>query len=91
MKTMEMEVVDIRKSTGEGKLRAFADVKVAESLIIKGFTVMEGAKGVFASLPRKANKGGQWFDTVIPVNEQIKQELQDLVLEAYDREVDGGK
>lgn len=90
-KTMDLEVVDIRKITGEGNTRAFADVKVGEGIIIKGFTVMLGKRGVFVNMPRKASKEGRWFDIVTPANEAVKREIEEKVLEAYDRETDGVK
>ena len=88
MKTsmLEMEVVDMRKLNGDGNLKAFADVKVGGSLIIRGFSVVQGKKGVFASMPRKAGKDGRWFDTLEPVNEDIRKELQEKVLEAYEED-----
>jgi stage V sporulation protein G len=88
MKTMDVEVVDIRKITGDGKLKAFADVKIGDHLIIKGFCVMEGKNGVFVSMPRKASKDGRWFD-VVDADESFKRELEQKVLESYDRETDG--
>ena len=88
MKTMEIEVVDIRKITGDGKLKAFADVKVGDCLVVKGFCVMEGKNGVFVSMPRKASKDGRWFDILEP-DESIKREIENKVLESYDRETDG--
>ena len=88
MKTMDVEVVDIRKITGDGNLKAFADVRVGESLVIKGFCVMQGKSGIFVSMPRKASKDGRWFDIVEP-DESLKRQLEDKVLESYDRETDG--
>ena len=88
MKTIEIEVVDIRKITGDGKLKAFADVRVGDSLVIKGFCVMEGKNGIFVSMPRKASKDGRWFDVVEP-DESMKRLLEDKVMESYDRETDG--
>ena len=88
MKTMEVEVVDIRKITGDGKLKAFADVRLGDSIVIKGFCVMEGKNGIFVSMPRKASKDGRWFDVIEP-DESMKRELEDKVLESYDRETDG--
>ena len=88
MKTIDIEVVDIRKITGDGKLKAFADVKVGDCLVVKGFCVMEGKNGIFVSMPRKASKDGRWFDVVEP-DESLKRELENKVLESYDRETDG--
>lgn len=89
MTTMDVEVVDIRKITGDGSLKAFADVKVGGSLVIKGFSVMQGKRGVFVSMPKKASKDGRWFDILAPLDESLKRELEDKVLEAYDKETDG--
>ncbi len=89
MTTIDVEVVDIRKITGDGNLKAFADVKLDGKLVIKGFSVMQGKRGVFVSMPKKAGKDGRWFDILTPLSEELKQEFQDKVLEAYDKETDG--
>ncbi len=91
MTAVGIEVVDIRKITGDSKLKALADVKIAECVIVKGFSVMDGKNGIFVSMPRKVGKEGQWADTLTPLSEDFKQELQDKVLEAYDKETDGVK
>ena len=88
MKTVDIEVVDIRKIVGDGKLKAFADVRVGDCLVIKGFCVMEGKNGIFVSMPRKASKDGRWFD-MVEADESFKRELENKVLESYDRETDG--
>ena len=88
MKTIDIEVVDIRKITGDGKLKAFADVKIGDCLVVKGFCVMQGKNGIFVSMPRKASKDGRWFDILEP-EDSLKRELEDKVLESYDRETDG--
>ena len=84
--TMEVEVVDLRRLNGDGNLKAFADVKVGGSLIIRGFSVVQGKNGVFASMPRKAGKDGRWFDTLEPIDDELRKELQEKVLEAYEQE-----
>ena len=89
MATIDVEVVDIRKITGDGNLKAFADVKLGGKLVIKGFTVTQGKGGVFVSMPRKAGKDGRWFDILTPLSDELKQEFQEKVLEAYDKETDG--
>ena len=74
MKLMDVEVADIRKITGDGNLKAFADVRLGGSLLIKGVSVMKGKNGVFVSMPRKASKDGRWFDVL------EAEETFDLVL-----------
>ena len=89
MVTLDVEVSDVRKIVGEGTLKAFADVKVGGTLIIKGFRVVQGKRGVFVSMPQRAGKDGKWFDTITPVTEDFREELEQKVLEAYDQEIDG--
>jgi stage V sporulation protein G len=89
MSDVNVEVVDIRKITGDGKLKAFADVKIADAIVVKGFSVMEGSRGVFVSLPRKAGRDGKWFNTIQPMSESFEQHLKNKVMEAFDRETDG--
>ena len=91
MKTIDVEVVDIRKAMGDGNLKAFADVKFGDSIVVKGFSVMNGRKGVFVKMPSKVSKDGKWFDILTPLDEKFKREIEDKVLEAYDHETDGVK
>ncbi len=85
---MGVEVVDIRKMIGDGNLKALANVRVGEGLVIKGFCVMQGKNGIFVTMPRKAAKDGRWFD-IVEADEELKRQLEDKVLESYDRETDG--
>ena len=84
--TTAVEVVDIRKINGDGNLRAFADVKFGGNLVVKGFSVVQGRNGIFVSMPKKAGKDGRWFEILTPTDEGLKHEIQDKVLEAYDKE-----
>lgn len=88
MSNLDVEVVDIRKINSDGNLKAFADLKIG-GLVLKGFSVVQGKNGIFVSFPRKAAKDGRWFDMITPLDERLKQQMQDKVLEAYDRETDG--
>jgi len=81
-----IEVVDIRKIAGDGNLKAFADVKFSDVIIVKGFNVLMGKRGVFVTMPRKASKDGRWFDILTPLNDEVKKEIEDKVLDAYEKE-----
>ncbi len=82
---MEKEVMVARmnKWEGEGTTRAFCDVAVADTFLIKGIKVVEGKKGLFVSMPRQQGKDGKWYDTVRPLTKEARQQLSELVLEAY--------
>ena len=85
---VDVEVVGMRKLDGDGNLKAFADVRVGGELVIKGFSVMNGKRGLFVSMPRKAGKDGRWFDVLVPTDETLKQEFEMKILEAYDKDAE---
>ena len=82
-KPVEVAVKRMNKFNGEGTTRAFCDVAVAESFLIKGIKVVEGKKGLFVSMPREQGKDGNWYDTVVPLTKETRQQISDLVLGAY--------
>lgn len=88
MKTMTIEVVDMRRVMGDGNLRAFADIKVGDVLLVKGFSVLNGKSGIFVAMPRKAGKDGRWFDILTPLSDEVRKEIEDKILVAYDQEAE---
>lgn len=80
---LKLEVARIHKLDGSGATKAFCDLSILNSFVIKGLRVVEGEKGLFVSMPQEAGKDGKWYNTVIPLNREIKDEIEKLVLEAY--------
>ncbi|MDD5771416.1 MAG: SpoVG family protein [Candidatus Omnitrophica bacterium] len=83
---MDMEdmisVSRILKMEGDSKLKAFVDLSIS-GIVVKGFGVVEGSKGLFVSMPRHQGKDGKWYNTVYPANRELKEQLDKVVLEAY--------
>jgi stage V sporulation protein G len=77
-----ISVSRIFKLDTDSKLKAFADVSFS-GMVIKGFSVVNGEKGLFVSMPRHQGKDGKWYNTVTPVTKELKQQLTEAVLEAY--------
>ena len=80
---MKIEVSRIHKLDGAGATRAFVDLAVEDSFIIKGIRIVEGAKGLFVTMPREEGKDGKWYTTVVPLKREIKDEIERIVLDAY--------
>ena len=83
---LELVVKRMTKLTGVGTLKAFCDIAVGEAFLIKSFKVVDGKKGLFVSMPREQGKNGQWYDTVVPLSQDVKEQLGRVVLEAYEAE-----
>lgn len=82
----EVTVARMNRWEGEGTTRAFCDVAVADTFLIKGIKVVEGKKGLFVSMPREQGKDGQWYDTVIPLTKEARRHISEVVLQSYQSE-----
>jgi DNA-binding cell septation regulator SpoVG len=70
----------------DGKILAFADVDVANGVIIKGFRVIRGERGVFAAVPsRPVVVEGQrrYFNQVSFSSTEIKERFLSRLLAEY--------
>ena len=76
---------------GDGSLRAYCDLAVGDLFLIKGLRVVQGKNGLFVSMPRQQSKNGKWFDSVELITKEVKEDLNRLVLEAYQQEKDTAK
>jgi len=79
----KFEVSRLHKLDGTGSTKAFCDLTIFDSLLIKGLRVVGGEKGLFVSMPREEGRDGKWYNTVMPLKREIKDEIEKLVLEAY--------
>ncbi len=80
---LQLEVSRLHKLDGSGSTKAFCDLSILGSFVIKGLRVVEGEKGLFVSMPQETGKDGKWYNTVIPLKRDVKDEIDRLVLEAY--------
>ena len=80
---VDVAVKRINKLNGDGTLKAFCDVVVGETFLIKGIRVVDGKKGLFVSMPQEQGKDGNWYDTVLPLTKEARQQVSEVVLSAY--------
>jgi len=62
--------------------KAFCDISIADAIVINGLRVIEGKDGLFVSMPRECGKDGKWYNSVIPLRRDVKDEIERVVLEA---------
>ena len=82
MEESAISVSRIYRVENDSKLKAFIDLSLS-GIVVKGFSVVNGSKGLFVSMPRQQGKDGKWYNTVYPATKELKQQVCDLVLEAY--------
>ncbi len=88
--TVELEVKRMARLDGDGTVKAFCDVAINGSFIIKSLKVVNGKNGLFVGMPREQGKNGQWYDTVAPLTPAAKARLAHVVLEAYSEKEPSG-
>ena len=83
MAELELTVKRMTRLDTDGPTKAFCDVAINESFVIKSLKVVFGKKGFFVSMPREQGRNGQWYEMVSPLNQQARDRLHTLVLGVY--------
>ena len=84
---MEITDVRLRKIETEGKLRAYVSITFDDSFVVHDLRVIDGNKGMFVAMPSKRLPNGDHKDIAHPINTEIREKIQNAVLEIYNQEL----
>lgn len=83
-----MEITEVRVTLrDEEKLRGFANVTFDNAFVVRGMKIIQGATGIFVSMPSRRRPNGTHQDVAHPVNAEMRQLIESKVLEAYEAEL----
>ncbi|MBQ7679507.1 MAG: septation regulator SpoVG [Butyrivibrio sp.] len=85
---MKITDVRVRKVARQGKMRAIVSVTFDEEFVVHDIKVIEGDKGLFIAMPSKKSVDGEYRDIAHPINSQMRQVLQQSILDAYEKAAD---
>ena len=68
---------------GNSKTKAFIDLELDKTLVIKGLTLVEGNDGLFLSFPSKKGKDGNYYNSVYSLDKEWSKLLQDACVKKY--------
>lgn len=68
---------------GNSKTKAFIDLELDGTLVIKGLTLVEGKDGLFLSFPSKKGKDGKYYNSVYSLDKEWGNLLQDACIKKY--------
>lgn len=68
---------------GSSKTKAFIDLELDNTLVIKGLTLVEGKDGLFLSFPSKKGKDGNYYNSVYSLDKEWLKTLQDACVKKY--------
>jgi len=85
---VEITDVRLRKIETEGKLRAYVSITFDDSFVVHDLRVIDGNKGMFVAMPSKRLPNGDHKDIAHPINTEIREKIQNAVLDVYRRELE---
>ncbi|WP_329885978.1 septation regulator SpoVG [Pseudoramibacter faecis] len=84
---MEITDVRVRKIYPDGKMRGIISVTFDDLFVVHDIKVIEGQNGFFIAMPSRKTPDGEFKDICHPIKSEMRKELQDAVLEAYQQAV----
>src|SRR6188508_3190712 len=86
-----MEITDVKViPVDDEKLKAFVSIVFDQSFVVTDIKIINGPKGLFVSMPSKKRKDGTFKDIAHPLNNQMRQYLEEKVLTVYRQQVGAG-
>ena len=80
---MQITDVRVRKIDKEGRLKGMASVTFDDLFVVHDIKIVGGDHGLFIAMPSRRSKEGGYRDIAHPINPEMRQMLQDLILEEY--------
>lgn len=68
---------------GNSKTKAFIDLKLDDTLVIKGLTLVNGDNGLFLSFPSTKGKDGKYYNSIYSLDKEWLKLLQDTCIKKY--------
>ncbi|MEK7475328.1 MAG: SpoVG family protein [Candidatus Coatesbacteria bacterium] len=86
-----MEITDVRVHLrqGEDHLKAFVSVILDGAFAVEDLKVVDGARGLFVSMPRRKLPDGTYRDVAHAVTKEMREALQTRVLAVYQQALEG--
>lgn len=83
-----MEITEVRVTLrDEARLKGFANVTFDNAFVVRGMKIIKGNSGYFVAMPSRKRSDGTYQDVAHPVNRDMRQTLEEKVLEAYEVEL----
>ena len=83
-----MNITEVRITLrNEDKLKAFASITFDDCFVVRGLKVINGSQGYFVSMPSRKRKDGSYQDIAHPINNEMRKEIEDKVLDTFEREL----
>ena len=86
-----MEITEVRIfPVQEEKLKAYVTITLDGCFVVRDLKVIQGSAGLFVAMPAKRRRDGTFKDIAHPLNNQMRQYLEEKVLGVYKQQVSTG-
>ena len=82
---MIIKVKRFYRTDDGGNLKGFADVTLEDAITVKGVRLIEGANGLFAGMPRRKEKDGEYHDIIAVESVAFRQALTNALIREYQK------
>ena len=81
---MQITDIRVRRVNSVGKMKAVVSVTFDEIFVVHDIKVIEGKEKLFIAMPSRRTKEGEFKDIAHPINQELRDLLQDLILSKYE-------
>lgn len=86
-----MEVTEVRVfPVNEEKLRAYVTITLDHCFVVRDVKVIQGANGLFVSMPSKKRKDGTYKDIAHPINHETRRMIEEKIIAEYEKALSEG-
>lgn len=81
---MEITSVNVRKVEKEdSRMKGIASILIDDCFAVHDIRIIEGDNGLFIAMPSRKTATGGYRDIAHPINQDIRKQFEDKILEAY--------
>lgn len=82
---MNITDVRVRRTAGEGKMRAICSITIDNAFVIRDIRIIEGQKGLFIAMPSRRTPDGTFRDIAHPITQDARDLVSRLLIAEYER------
>jgi stage V sporulation protein G len=81
-----MDITDVKVfPVDEEKLRAYVTITLDGCFVVRDLKVIHGNTGLFVAMPAKKRKDGTYKDIAHPLNAEMREKMERIVLAEYEK------
>lgn len=84
-----MQITEVRVyPRDEDKLKAFVTITFDDVFVVRNLKIIQGQQGLFVAMPSRKMPDGTHKDIAHPINNEVRQQIEEKVLAAYKKKME---